>query len=61
MHMAMGHLVVFSVYHGKNQRLARQATGPPQSGAGVEVGMLEVLWLYGFMVLWSYGFMVLWV
>ena len=38
----------------------RQATGPPRSGAGVGVGMLMVLWFYGFMDLRFYGFMVLW-
>ena len=37
-----------------------QATGPPQSGAGVGVGMLMALWFYGVMVLCFYGFMVLW-
>ena len=43
----------------------RQGTGPPQSGAGVGVVLLMVLWFlvlwfYGFMVLWFYGCVVLW-
>ena len=33
-----------------------KVAGPPRSGAGVGVGMLMVLWFYGFMVI---GFMVL--
>ena len=38
----------------------RHGTTPVRSGAGLGVGMLMVLWLYGFMVLWFYGFIVLW-
>ena len=41
-------------------RKPKLVNGPPQSGAGVGVGMLRVLWLYGCMVLLFYGFIVLW-
>ena len=42
--------------NNSNNGPPRQATGPPRSGAGVGVGMLMVLWIYGFMVFWFYGF-----